>query len=92
MPFDRITAAPQLLLTLQDGDHMIFSGRGGVGRDAVRDRRQHELILASTTAFWDAWLKGDQTAKVWLMAGGFEESLGEDGKLEQKSPAPPAAS
>lgn len=86
VPFDRISNAPQLLLTLQDGDHMIFSGRTAVGRDAARDRRQHDLILASTTAFWDAWLKGDETAKHWLQDGPFATELGADGKLEKKSP------
>lgn len=88
VPFDRITHAPQLLLTLQDGDHMIFSGRSVMGRDATRDRRQHELILASTTAFWDAWLKSDATAKAWLLDGAFEQSLGKDGKLEKKTLVP----
>jgi len=86
VPFDRISHAPQLLLTLQEGDHMIFSGRGAAGRDVARDRRQHEVILASTTAFWDAWLKGAATAKTWLQAGGFEAALAKDGKLEKKSP------
>ncbi len=67
---------------------MIFSGRSVMGRDATRDRRQHELILASTTAFWDAWLKSDATAKAWLLDGAFEQSLGKDGKLEKKTPVP----
>jgi predicted dienelactone hydrolase len=84
VPFDRITNARQLLLTLQDGDHAVFSGRPALGRNAERDRRHHELILASTAAFWDAWLKDDQAELKWLMEGGFAGALGQDGKLEQK--------
>jgi hypothetical protein len=38
----------------------------------------------SSTAFWDAYLKGDAKAKAWLSQGGFESELGDAGTVEKK--------
>ena len=37
--------------------------------------RYHKAILALTTAFWDAQLKGDKEAKVWLDGDGAKSVL-----------------
>lgn len=84
IPFDHMTGADNYLLTLSGGDHMVFSGRRLRPGDGARDARFHELILAGTTAFWDAYLKGDAAAKAWLESGGFKASVGADGAFEQK--------
>ena len=91
VPFDRITQAPELLLTLQDGDHMVFSGRPSLGRDRAWDARHHALILAGTTAFWEAFLKDDPSARKWLLDGGYADWVGADAVLEQKQPASKAS-
>jgi len=49
-----------------------------------KDPLFHSLILQGTTAFWDAYLKGDAAAKDWLAKGGYAAVLGADGKLEEK--------
>jgi hypothetical protein len=50
----------------------------------LKDPHFRDLILQGTTAFWDAYLKGDAAAKSWLSRGGYAGALGADGKLEMK--------
>jgi predicted dienelactone hydrolase len=92
IPFELMNAAETCLLVFKDGDHMVFSGRirpdeVAAAQDAVFQR----LICAGSTAFWDAWLKGDTAAHGWLMDGGFAHLLGNQGTFEKKIPAKPAA-
>jgi predicted dienelactone hydrolase len=83
IPYDHIHRADQDLLIFQDGDHMIFSGRGRLGT-AAKDGRFQELIRMSSTAFWDAYLKDDTEARRWLAQGDFEHALGAEGTFEKK--------
>lgn len=87
VPFDHISGADQFLITFKDGDHMIFSGRGPVRIGAEKDEHFQKLICASSTAFWDAYLRGDAKAKQWLMQD-FERVLGGDGVFEKKEGKP----
>jgi predicted dienelactone hydrolase len=87
-PFDLMNSAETCLLVFKDGDHMVFSGHirpdeAAAAQDAVFQR----LICAGSTAFWDAWLKGDAAAHDWLMDGGFTRLLGDEGTFEKKIPA-----
>ena len=84
VPFDKIHGADQFLVTFTGGDHMIFSGVNGLRRNHQKDALFHDLIRASTTAFWDAYLKDDAKAKAWLANGGFEKELGPEGVFEKK--------
>jgi predicted dienelactone hydrolase len=83
IPFDHIQGVDQYLVIFEGGDHTVFFGRRPGGVDA-KDPRFHDLIHESTTAFWDAYLKGDAAAKRWLAEGGFRDVMGKDGKLEIK--------
>lgn len=85
IPFDRIEAANQYLLILNGGDHMVFGGRSFL-RERPNDDAFHELIKASSTAFWDAYLRGDAKARAWLNGNdGFRGALGSQGTLETKN-------
>ncbi|WP_160164483.1 alpha/beta hydrolase family protein [Pedosphaera parvula] len=84
VPFDHINGVDQYLITFEGGDHMIFSGRPRGLADDGKDAIFHKLICENSTAFWDAYLKGDAKAKGWLAAGGSEKILGHDGKMEKK--------
>jgi len=84
VPFDHIQAPDQYLVIFQGGDHMIFAGQRRQASRGEKDPRFHDLILQGTTAFWDAYLKGDAAAKTWLSRGGYAGALGADGKLEVK--------
>jgi predicted dienelactone hydrolase len=83
VPFDCIDKADQYLIIFAGGDHMVFSGtrRRGAG---ANDPVIHSLILVSSTAFWDAYLKGEARAKAWLAQGDFERLLGKNGTFEKK--------
>jgi predicted dienelactone hydrolase len=85
IPFDHIHGADQALVIFQGGDHMVFSGQRLRGQVAESDPLFHSLILQSTTAFWDAYLKNDAAAKSWLAAGGFQAEMGKNGTLEIKN-------
>jgi predicted dienelactone hydrolase len=95
IPFDHITKADQCLIVFKDGDHMIFSGRprlpAGANPDfqkllagGEKDADFQKLIAASSTAFWDGYLKDDAKAKAWLAEGDFKKLLGEEGTFEVK--------
>jgi len=81
VPFDSIQHAPQWLITFEGGDHMIFAGRSAK-LSAKQSAAMLDMIRQSTTAFWDAWLCGDDGAKRWLNEGGGKESLGDLGVME----------
>jgi hypothetical protein len=82
IPYDNSTDTAYLV-TFAGGDHMLFSGREGAGRDAASDARNHLLIQEATTAFWDAYLKSDARALAWLQ-NDFTAELGANGVFEQK--------
>jgi predicted dienelactone hydrolase len=84
VPFDHIQAPGQYLVIFQGGDHMIFAGQRRQVIKGEKDPRFRDLILQGTTAFWDAYLKGDAAAKSWLSRGGYAAALEADGKLEMK--------
>jgi predicted dienelactone hydrolase len=88
VPFDHMRLADQYLLTFKDGDHMVFSGRGTGRLGREHDTPYQAVVLESSTAFWNAYLKGDAEAKRWLTAGGFKERLDERGTFEVKSAQP----
>jgi predicted dienelactone hydrolase len=82
LPFDHTNGSDQYLLTLEGGDHMVFSGRGKM-LTSKKDEGFQKLISASSTAFWDAYLKNDAKAKGWL-TNDFKKVLGKDGTFEIK--------
>jgi len=81
LPFDHCRNSDQFLLTFKDSDHMVFSGRGG--RFSKQERAFEGLICESSTAFWDAYLRGDTRSKTWL-TNEFKSELGANGTLEVK--------
>jgi predicted dienelactone hydrolase len=84
LPFDHSKGPDQYLVIFNGGDHMIFSGRGRLAGNRAKDARFQELICAATTAFWDAYLRGDAKAEAWLAGGGFQSMMGRDGTLEKR--------
>ena len=73
-------------MTFEGGDHMVFSGRFA-RKPRPKDELFQSLILVATTAFWDAYLKGDPAAKAYLSGGSFGHLLGGAGALEVKTSA-----
>ena len=54
-------------LVLHDAEHSAFGDRPLPGdKDGARNPNHHRAILATSTAFWDAYLLGDPAARTWL--------------------------
>lgn len=60
----------------------------GMGLAMGYDAVFHVLILQSTPAFWDAYLRESANAQAWLATGGFAATLGPHGTFEVKRQAP----
>jgi pimeloyl-ACP methyl ester carboxylesterase len=83
IPYDHMTSAETCLLIFNGGDHMVFSGAPRVSSAAREsDARFQREICDASTAWWDAHLRGDSSARDWLMSGGFARLLGDDGTFE----------
>ena len=87
IPFDNMSNSETCLVIFNEGDHMIFSGRARLGtpQKLEQDAMFQKLICAGTTAFWDAYLKGNDGARKWLIDGGYQKLLGEQATFEHKS-------
>jgi predicted dienelactone hydrolase len=87
IPYDHMTGevADEYLLTFNGGDHMVFSGRlSHLGSRAEHDHIFQKYIKEASTAFWDAYLKNNKSAKEWLADGEFKKALGKEGTFEMK--------
>lgn len=85
IPFDSMSKGDNYLVVFTDGDHMIFSDHEKRGGPRPKDPVFQALIQQASTAFWDAYLKGDAAAKAWLAAShGFQKALGANGTWEKK--------
>jgi predicted dienelactone hydrolase len=82
VPFDHSTFPATYLLTFDGANHMTFGPRQRLNANAANERFQ-SFIRQSTTAFWDAYLKGDAAAKTWFTTE-LPKELGAVGKFEQK--------
>lgn len=81
LPFDHLNTSPAYLIIFNGGDHAVFSGRLV---DRPNDARFQQYIRESSTAFWDAYLRQDEQARMWLHDGGLKDALGDAGTLEAK--------
>ena len=61
-------------LVLDKAEHSAFSERGLPGDKDKRNPNHHRALLALSTAFWDAYLKGDARAKQYLQSDALEKS------------------
>jgi predicted dienelactone hydrolase len=68
-PFTGSSGPADYLVTFEGVDHNTFSNPdpGGASNEAVR----HRWIREITTAFLDAWLRGEPAARAWFDQGGL---------------------
>jgi predicted dienelactone hydrolase len=78
------------LLVLDGAEHSAFTERALPGDARPRNPDHHRAILALSTAFWDAHLRGDRAARAWLHGEGARAVLGADDRwqLAAGTPAP----
>ena len=84
--FPALRLAPAWQVVFDKGTHMSFGDRDLRG-NATAAGRYHRAILALTTAFWDAELKGDAAAKTWLNGSGAKSVLVPEDKWEMNAKA-----
>jgi predicted dienelactone hydrolase len=87
---NRLTVFPALPpggkyeLVLYDAEHSAFTDRPLPGDSRTRNPNHHRSILASTTAFWDAYLRDDPNARKWLDGDGPRKLLDKDDRWQKK--------
>ena len=68
--YPALRGAPKYELVLHDAEHSAFTDRALPGDRGPRNPNHHRVILALSTAFWDAYLRGDAGALAWLNGSG----------------------
>jgi predicted dienelactone hydrolase len=68
--FDSLPPGRKYEVVLYDAEHSAFTDRALPGDREPRNPNHHKVILALSTAFWDAYLRDDGGAKAWLDGAG----------------------
>jgi predicted dienelactone hydrolase len=68
--YPALHGAPTYELVLHNAEHSVFTDRALPGDREPRNPNHHRVILALSTAFWDAYLRGDAEALAWLNGSG----------------------
>ncbi len=84
--FPHLKEAPAWQVVFDKATHMDFGQRDLRG-GKIKDTRYHRSILALTTAFWDAELKGKPEALKWLNDDGAKKVLLPEDRWEKNGKA-----
>jgi len=68
--YPALHGAPKYEVVLHKAEHSAFTDRALPGDREQRNPNHHRVILALSTAFWDAYLRGDADALAWLNGPG----------------------
>jgi predicted dienelactone hydrolase len=71
-------------LVLDGAEHSAFTDRPLPGETSQRNPNHHRVILALSTAFWDAYLQRDPEARAWLDGDGPRAVLDEKDRWQRK--------
>ncbi len=71
-------------LVLDKGEHSAFTDRPLPGDREARNPNHHRAILATSTAFWDAYLREDTKAREWLDGDGPQKVLEKGDRWQRK--------
>jgi predicted dienelactone hydrolase len=64
--YPSLRLAPKYEVVLHNAEHSVFTDRALPGDQEPRNPNHHRVILALSTAFWDAYLREDAAARAWL--------------------------
>ena len=84
MPFNGLPAGNKYLVDIKDAEHNAFTDSVPYYPARERDPRHHLWIQRATTAFLDAYLKGDAKARKWLQDEVLEKETKGQCTQEQK--------
>jgi len=73
--FPALPAGGKYEVVLDGAEHSAFGDRALPGDQETRNPNHHRAILALSTAFWDAYLRGDPEARAWLDGEGARAVL-----------------
>jgi predicted dienelactone hydrolase len=76
--YPALHGAPKYELVLHNAEHSVFTDRALPGDHEPRNPNHHRVILALSTAFWDAYLRGDAEALAWLIGAGLRSVMESD--------------
>ena len=82
--FPALPSGGKYELILDGAEHSAFTERPLPGDKKARNPNHHRVILALSTAFWDAHVKGDEGAKLWLDGDGPRTVLEEKDRWQRK--------
>ncbi len=68
--YPALHGAPKYEVVLFNAEHSVFTDRPLPGEHEPRNPNHHRVILALSTAFLDAYLRGDAAALAWLNGAG----------------------
>ena len=68
--YPALHGAPKYEVVLNNAEHSAFTDRALPGDKEPRNPNHHRVMLALTTAFWDAYLRDDAGALAWLNGAG----------------------
>ena len=68
--YPALRGAPKYQVVLDNAEHSAFTDRALPGDREPRNPNHRRVILALSTAFWDAYLRGDKEALAWLNGAG----------------------
>jgi predicted dienelactone hydrolase len=68
--YPNLHGIPKYEVVLDKAEHSAFTERPLPGAQEPRNPNHHRVILALSSAFWDAYLRGDDDALKWLQGGG----------------------
>ena len=71
-------------LVLNEAEHNAFGDRALPGENRPRNPNHHRVILALSTAFWDAYLRDDSQARTWLDGDGPSTVLAAEDRWQRK--------
>jgi predicted dienelactone hydrolase len=82
--YPALPAGDKYQVVLDGAEHSAFTDRALPGDQRARNPNHHRAILALSTAFWDATLRGDAAAKAWLNGAGARSVLEAKDRWERK--------
>ncbi|MGQ9505973.1 MAG: alpha/beta hydrolase family protein [Thermogutta sp.] len=82
--FSALPSGEKYELVLFDAEHSAFTDRSLPGETRPRNPNHHRAILALSTAFWDAYLRGNSAARQWLDGEGPKSILDSNDVWQRK--------
>ena len=82
--FPALAADRKYELVLHNAEHSAFTERPLPGDQGPRNANHHRVILALSTAFWDAFVKEETIAREWLNGAGPKSLLEAEDRWQLK--------